>query len=157
MGLKTKIHLRYELNDPPNMVKPNDELSGTLYIENQDKKDKKIKKLFISCVEVYEEYTKNTDAENNVTWEWEDKRNELKRFDLTTGEKIKSGDSKSYEFDIKLPGSWRKKKGEKLRSWHLTLQFMQKTGMMATLGANPDDALCVLPVEGSEASPSFGS
>ena len=139
MGLKSKIYLRYEVNDPPNMVNPNDELSGTLYIENQDKKDKKIKKLFISCVEVYEEYTKNT------------------RYDLTTGEKIKSGDSKSYEFDIKLPGSWRKKKGEKLRSWHLTLQFMQKTGMMATLGANPDDALCVLPVEGSEASPSFGS
>ena len=157
MGLKSKMYLRYEINDPPNMVNPNDTLSGTLYIESQDKKDKKIKKLFIDCVELYEEYVKSEDADGNVSWDWVNQKKQLKRYELTAGEKIKSGDTKKYKWEIQLPSSWSRKKSDKEKGWHMALHFKQKTGMKASLGANKNDATCVLPVKHSKASPSFGS
>ena len=55
-----------------------------------------------------------------------------------------------------MPDNWSRKKKNKIEDWHMALLFMQKTGMVTSLGADRDAAYCVLPVEGTKRVPSFG-
>ena len=43
----TKVHVAYEIKDPPLIVKSNDEIEGKILLTNGEKMDKKLKKLFI--------------------------------------------------------------------------------------------------------------
>jgi len=42
----TKVHVAYEIKDPPLIVKSNDEIEGKIIITNGEKKDKKLKSLY---------------------------------------------------------------------------------------------------------------
>ena len=157
----TKVHVTYEIKDPPLIVKSNDELEGKIIVTNGEKKDKKLKKLFIELYDMYKEFTIHRNPESGEETErWEDQKKELKQWDIASGDKLKSGEKKEFPFKIKLP-NWQRKKGkekegDKFNNWRLQLHFNQKTGMVASRGSEKNDATCILPVKGSKFNPSFG-
>lgn len=157
MGLKSKIYVSYKLDDPPELVKPNDEIKGKLILRSEEKKEKKIKRLEVNVIEEYLEKVIRVDQESGEeTKSYEERKNKLMEIEVAKGEKIGNGDTKEWDFKIKLPGSWTHKKKSKIKNWHLSLWFIQKTGMVESRGADKDAATCVLPVEHSKMSPSFG-
>ncbi|MFX1378553.1 MAG: hypothetical protein ACFFA4_05630 [Promethearchaeota archaeon] len=157
----TKVHVAYEIKDPPLIVKPNDEIEGKIILTNGEKKDKKLKKLFIELFDMYKEFVTTTDPQSGEETEaWRDQKKELKQWDIISGEKLKAGETKEYPFKIKLP-TWQKKKGkgkedEIYNKWRLELHFKQKTAMVASRGSEKLDATCILPVKGSKLNSSFG-
>jgi len=161
MGLGTKIHVTYELKDKPLIVKEDDTLEGKIIVTSEEKKDKKLKKLFIELFEIYDALITSRDPETGEESEsWVKQKKELKQWDIAKGEKIKSGEKQEYKFEIQLP-KWQRKKGkgkegDKYNHWRLELHFNQKTGMVASRGSNKSDATCILPVKGSKMTPSFG-
>jgi len=157
----TKVHVTYEIKDPPLIVKPNDELEGKIIVTNGEKKDKKLKKLFIELYDMHKALITSRDPQSGEETEsWRDQKKELKQWDIASGDKLKSGEKKEYPFKIKLP-TWQRKKGkgkddDKFDQWRLQLHFNQKTGMVASRGSQKNDATCILPVKGSKFNPSFG-
>ena len=156
----TKVHVTYEIKDPPLILKTGDEIKGKIIVTNGEKKDKKLKKLFIELYDMYSEFVTGTDSEGNPYERWTKRKKELKQWDIASGEKIKSGEKQEYSFEIKLP-NWQKKKGkgkddDKYNEWRLELHFNQKTSMVASRGSNKLDGTCILPVKGSKSTPSFG-
>ncbi len=157
----TKVHVTYEIKNPPLIVKPNDEIEGKIIITNGEKKDKKLKKLFIELYDMYTALVTSRDPQSGEETEsWKDQKKELEQWNIASGEKIKSGEKKEYPFKIKLP-TWKKKKGkgkddDEYNNWRLELHFNQKTGMVASRGSEKKDGTCILPVKGSKATPSFG-
>lgn len=157
----TKIHVSYELDDEPLIVKPGDKLSGKVIVKNKGKKDKKLKKLFVRLVEKYKQLEESTDSETGEkTTHWAKKKNTLQKLELAKKDKIDSGDKQEFKFDMTLP-NWKRKKGkgksdDKYDNWHLSLYFVQKTGMVASRGSDKKDATCILPVKGGMVAPSFG-
>lgn len=157
----TKVHVAYEIKNPPLIVKPNDEIEGKIIVTNGEKKDKKLKKLFIELYDMYTALITSKDPQTGEETEsWRDQKKELKQWNIASGEKLKSGEKKEYPFKIKLP-TWKKKKGkgkddDEYNNWRLELHFNQKTGMVASRGSEKNDATCILPVKGSKATPSFG-
>lgn len=157
----TKVHVTYEIYNPPLIVKPDDEIEGKIIITNGEKKDKKLKKLFIELYDVYQAFMTRRDPESGEETEsWVPQKKELNQWDITSNEKLKSGEVKEYPFKIKLP-EWQKKKGkgkedDKYNEWRLELHFNQKTSMVASRGSEKKDATCILPVKGSKIKPSFG-
>lgn len=81
----------------------------------------------------------------------------MKKIEIASKESLKSGEKKEFDFKVKMPGTWSKTKKNKIKDWHLALMFIQKTGMLASGGADKDAAYCVLPVEGTKRVPSFGN
>ena len=55
IGKLTKMHVGYEILNPPQMVKPRDILEGKIIVMNNDEVDLKLKELFIEFVEYYDE------------------------------------------------------------------------------------------------------
>ena len=153
----TKVHVTYEIKDKPLIVKEDDKLVGKIIVTNGEKKDKKLKKLYIELYEIYDAHWVNTNSETGEETEgWRTTKKELKQWDIASGEKLKSGEKQEFKFDIQLP-KWQRKKGkDKFKNWQLELHFNQKTGMVASRGSNKTDATCVLPVKGSKGTPSFG-
>ena len=157
----TKVHVTYEIKDPPLIVKANDEIEGKIIITSGEKKDKKLKKVFIELYDMYTALITSRDPQSGEETEsWRDQKKELKQWDIASGEKLKSGEKKEYPFKIKLP-TWQKKKGkgkedDEYNNWRLELHFNQKTGMVASRGSDKKDGTCILPVKGSKATPSFG-
>ncbi len=156
----TKVHVEYEIKNPPLIVKPNDEIEGKIIITNGEKKDKKLKKLFIELYDMYSEFVTGTNAEGEPYERWVKRKKEIKQWDIASGEKIKSGEKQEYDFKIKIP-NWDRKKGkgkedDKFNNWRLQLHFNQKTAMVASRGSLKKDATCVLPVKGGRVAPSFG-
>ena len=157
----TKVHVAYEFKDPPLIVKSNDEIEGKILLTNGEKKDKKLKKLFIELYDMYKELVTTTNPETGEETEaWRDQKRELKQWDIASGEKLKTGESKEYPFKIKLP-TWQRKKGKGkeddiYNKWHLELHFKQKTSMVASRGSEKIDGTCILPVKGAKFTPSFG-
>ena len=145
----------------PLIVKEDDKLEGKIIVTNGEKKDKKLKKLFIELYEVYDAFWTRRDPETGQETEgWSKKKKELKQWDIASGEKIKSGEKQEYKFEIQLP-KWQIKKGkgkegDKFNNWCLELHFNQKTSMVASRGSSKTDATCILPVKGSKITPSFG-
>jgi hypothetical protein len=156
MGVLTKIYCSYELKDPKDKLNPNDEIEGKFFLENQDKKDKKLKKAIVKIAEVYSEKVITKDADGNDVKNYYDRQVDRQKLEVASKDKIKSGEKKEFDFKIKMPGNWSRKKKNKIKDWHMALMFMQKTGMVASLGADKDSAYCVLPVEGTKRAPSFG-
>ncbi len=152
-----KIYCSYEIKDPPDELHPNDELEGKFFIESKDKKDKKLKKAIIKIVEVYREKIISRNAEGEEIKTWKDREKDMKKFEIVKGDTLKSGERNEYDFKIKMPGKWTRKKKNKIKDWHLALIFIQKTGMVASPGADKDTAYCVLPIEGTKRTPSFGN
>ncbi|MHA1931340.1 MAG: hypothetical protein ACW96X_02305 [Promethearchaeota archaeon] len=157
----TKVHVAYEIKNPPLIVKPDDEIEGKIIVTNGEKKDKKLKKLFIELYDIYQAFiTKRDPATGEETESWAPQKRELKQWDIASDDKIKSGEKKEFPFTIKLP-NWEKKKGkgkedDKYNEWRLELHFNQKTGMVASRGSEKNEATCILPVKGSKIKPSFG-
>ncbi len=157
----TKVHVAYEIKNPPLIVKPNDEIEGKIIVTNGEKKDKKLKKLFIELYDMHTALVTSTDPQSGEETEsWRDQKKELKQWDIASGDKIKSGEKKEYPFSIKLP-NWQRKKGkgkedDKFNNWRLQLHFNQKTGMVASRGSEKNDATCILPTKGTKYNPSFG-
>jgi hypothetical protein len=157
----TKVHVAYEIKNPPLIVKPNDEIEGKIIVTNGEKKDKKLKKLFIELYDMYQALLTSTDPQTGEETEaWREQKKELKQWDIASGDKLKSGEKKEFPFKIKLP-TWQPKKGkgkedDKYNHWRLQLHFNQKTGMVASRGSEKNDATCILPTKGSKFNPSFG-
>ncbi len=157
----TKVHVEYEIKDPPLIVKPNDEIEGKIIVTNGEKKDKKLKKLFIELYDMYTALVTTTNSETGEETEsWVQKKKELKQWNIASGDKLKSGEKKEFPFKIQLP-NWQKKKGkgkegDEYNHWRMELHFNQKTGMVASRGSQKKDATCILPVKGSKSDPSFG-
>ena len=71
----TKVHVTYEIKEPPLIVKPNDEIEGKIIITNGEKKDKKLKKLFIELYDMYKEFVTTRDPETGEESEtWRDQK-----------------------------------------------------------------------------------
>ncbi len=137
------------------IVKPGDELKGKVFIRNEDKKDQKLKYVGVAVTENYEHDVKRL---NQQTKQYDLIKKEecktLKKFDIYQGgEKLGPGDTKEFDFIIKLPSLPSRKE----RDWYLSLDFMQKTGMFTTTGKDENDAICILPVPGSDRVPAIGN
>jgi hypothetical protein len=153
----TDVYCGYKIEKAPETLEPNDEIEGIFIIENRGKKEKKLKKAFVTINELYLEKMIYRDAETGEeTKKYEDRKNTLKTEEVTKGDKIKPGEKKEIDFKIKMPSSWSKKKKNKIKDWRLEMWFVQKSAMVASRGSHKDDATCVLPVKGSKRSPSFG-
>ncbi|UCC20815.1 MAG: hypothetical protein JSV62_05920 [Promethearchaeota archaeon] len=153
----TDIYCGYKIEKAPETLEPNDEIEGIFIIENRGKKEKKLKKAFIRINELYLEKMIYKDPETGEeTKKYEDRKNTLKTEDIVKGDKIKAGEKKEIKFKLNMPGSWSKKKKNKIKDWRLEMWFIQKSAMVGSRGSHKDDATCVLPVKGSKRSPSFG-
>ena len=153
----TDIYCGYKITKAPETLQPNDEIEGIFILENKGKKDKKLKKALIRINELYREKVVWTDQETGEKQKkYEERKKEMKTFEIVKGDKIKGGEKKELEFKIKMPSSWSKKKKNKIKDWRLELWFVQKTAMVPSRGSDKDDATCVLPVKGSKRAPSFG-
>ena len=145
----TKIHVRYEILNQPLFVGPFDTLEGLIIVSNNGEKDQKLKELYIEVLEIYAKKVVRDDSN------WDSISNSLQKFFITTQGIIHAGEEQTYKFKINLP-EWKRKKGRKIESWHITLNFKHKSKLIASMGSNKRNATCVLPVEGSQLTPSFG-
>jgi len=153
----TDIYCGYKIEKAPETLEPNDEIEGIFILENRGKKDKKLKKAVIRINELYREKIIRRDPESGEeTKTYEERKNEIKTEEILKGDKLKAGEKKEIKFKIKMPGSWSKKKRNKIKDWRLEMWFVQKSAMVASRGSQKDDATCILPVKGSKLSPSFG-
>ena len=146
MGKLTKIHIGYEIIEPPISVEPNDELLGKIIVTNNGVKDLKLKELFIDLYEIYE-----VDQGEGIDM----LKNRLSNYYINTKGVIKANETQIYDFRIRL-SRWKRRKGRKIRSWSIQLHFKQKTKMVASRGSIKRNATCILPVQGSTVTPSFG-
>ena len=145
----TKVHVRYEINNALSIVEPFDEIEGKIYVTNNSDSDKKLKELYIDLVEDYVESVNRSDTDRNFI------KNSLQKYFLVTRGIINAGEEQEYDFKINLP-QWKTRKGKKINSWHLALHFKQKTALAASRGSIKLNATCILPVFGTQVSPSFG-
>ncbi len=159
----TKVLVKYSLDEKPIIVKPGHKLKGKVIITNGEKKDKKLKSVFIELFDMYQALLTRTDAQTGDEEEyWSSMKKELKQWDLVKKgkDKIESGKTLEFPFELELP-NWERKKGkgkedDKFNDWHLELHFNQKTAMVASRGADKKEATCILPVKGTRIKPSFG-
>ncbi|MHA1298293.1 MAG: hypothetical protein ACTSO9_02495 [Candidatus Helarchaeota archaeon] len=139
-----KISCSFEITDPKEEYKPNNEISGKFLISSDEKKDKKLKNVEIWLVEhpgPGEQQPGNYGCLiDGIGYHFRP----IKKYKIAKGDKIAPGEVKSYDFTIKLPGTWRVRGGRGI-DWFLALIFMQKTGLSITPGT-----MCVLPVQGSD-------
>ena len=145
----TKVHVRYEMINPPSIVEPFEELEGKVFVTNNSEKDKKLKVLYVELVEQYVESVNRADTDRNEI------KNILSKYFLTTKGIIKAGEEQEYLFKIILP-KWKRRKGKRINDWHLALHFKQKTKLAASRGSIKRNAACFLPVEGTQIPPAFG-
>jgi len=96
-------------------------------------------------------------SHTNISFRYE------KQWDLVKKgkDKIKSGETLEFPFEIELP-NWTKKKGkgkedDTYNEWRLELHFNQKTAMVASRGADKKEATCILPAKGTRLNPHFGN
>lgn len=147
MGKLTKIHVTYEIYHPPLIIQPFDELDGKIIVTNNGEKDLKLKELFIDLLELWDE----DDGEGLSP-----RKNKLNSYFLGTRGVLHSSETQEYPFRIALQ-KWRRKKGKRIYGWSIQLHFKQKTKMVASRGSIKKNATCVLPVQGTMVSPSFGN
>ncbi len=139
-----KIFVKYEINNPKSQYQPLDEISGTFWIENRDEKDKKLKIVEIRVVACFYKLSSTTKYST-----WEPRINVLTKFPIDKGKEIRSGEILKYNFKIQLPKKWKPKTRKTNKDWHLTLGFFQKTGLIATNGADRQTGNFIIPVEHS--------
>jgi hypothetical protein len=97
----TKVHVAYKINDPPLVVKPGTEIEGKIIVTNGEKKDKKLKKLFIELYDIYQALITRRDPESGEETEsWAPFKKELKQWDIASNDKLKSGEKKEFPFTI---------------------------------------------------------
>ena len=147
IGKLTKMHVGYEILNPPQMVKPRDILEGKIIVMNNDEVDLKLKELFIEFVEYYDE-----DYGEGLS----PVKNKLQKYYINTRGMIESNETQEYNFKIRLP-KWKRRRGRRISNWNLQLRFKQKTKLIASRGSISRNATCILPVKGSMSIPSFGS
>lgn len=166
------IFCYYNIVNPPEFYRPNDEISGVFYIENKGKKEKKLKKIEIRLYEVYQEYkVKNTTTKKFVrvggevtivkvpetTASWVNRSKSLIKYKKKPKEIIKPGEIKEFPFKFKLPSTWSPKISQTFKDWHFALVFRKKTGLKTNLGATPNTAYYVLPIQKSVRPPSVSN
>ncbi len=128
------IHVSYKIETVvEGYVKPGDEIKGKMFMRNEEQKAIKVKYAGVWVVQ------------EPASGDLED---QLKRVDLYKGGKIEPGETVELDFNIKLPSF--------ASGRALMLFFMQKTGMIPTLGKDRDEATCVLPIPHSPRMPHFG-
>ena len=147
IGKLTKMHVGYEIMNPPQMVKPGDPLEGKIIVTNNDEIDLKLKELFIEIVESYDE-----DYGEGLS----PIKNKLQKYHINTRGIIRSNETQEYNFKIKLP-KWKRRRGKRIANWNLQLRFKQKTKLIASRGSISRNATCILPVKGTMVTPSFGN
>ncbi len=145
-----KIFVSYKIETlVEGTVRPGDELKGKVFVRNEESKEQKLK--YVGA------YVK----EHCMEKRWNDIRKMeedvdvgrlLKKVDIFSGGKIGPGETLDFDFTIKLPTF----PGRQKRDWHVSLDFVQKTGLFSSQGKDVEDAKCVLPVPGSDRTPSIG-
>ncbi len=156
-SITSKIHITYEIYDPPSIVYPNDTLSGKITLSNTGNKEKKLKKVYIELLSRFEHYERLSEHDPDSLFtrkRWMEQSIFLKKYRLEHPQFIKSGEKIEIGFVIQLPSKWKPIKGKKYRDWHLALFFLQKTGLISNVGTHSKDAICILPVEQSDIPPS---
>ena len=148
MVSRTKIHVTYQIKDPPMIVEPYSEIEGTIIVANQGVKDQKLKEVFIDLVERYDR-----DSDEG----WDAVRNKLQSFRFNTRGMIRSGETHEIDFRIALPKWPKVKKGRRFGNWSIQLHFKQKTKLVASRGSLKANATCILPVRGTQVGVSFGN
>jgi hypothetical protein len=136
--------------DVQGIVKPNEELKGKVFVLNEDKKEQKLKYVGANVAEHCLEKRYN---ETFKEYRDEDVGKVLKKVDIFQGGKIGPGETMEFDFLIKLPTL----PGRRHKDWHVSIDFIQKTGLFKTGGKDVEDAKCVLPVPGSDRVPSIGN
>ena len=150
--LQSKIYIGYEIKNQLPTYKPNDIISGTMRLKNNDKKEIKFKELYVELLELYRKYVRGRKGNS-----WDHVSNTLVKYPFSSKISLKPGDSLAFDFEFSLP-KWKvKKEGKKFKEWHLALYFMQKSKLITSRGSNKMDATCVLPVIGTKVTPSFGN
>ncbi len=135
--------------DVQGLVKAGDELKGKVFVRNEDKKEQKLKYVGVILNENFERPGTTQHGPSTVRGAIK-----IKKFDVFDGgDNMGPGETKEFDFQIKLPGLPAKR----FRDWHITLDFVQKTGMKSSAGEDKLDASCVLPVRGSDRDPTIGS
>ena len=114
-----------------------------------------MKKVFIRINEYYEKYEKHhRDEASGPSREWVGHGGTLKKYHLSHPKIIKAGEVIELEFEIQLPSKWAPRLGKRLRKWHIYLAFKHKSGLLVSSGTKKSDAFCILPVRGSQKTPS---
>ncbi|MGQ4872996.1 MAG: hypothetical protein ACP6IY_02875 [Promethearchaeia archaeon] len=142
-----KIYIHYQIDDVKSDYIPGMNISGKIWIQNQDLKEKKLKKLEARVVEFFEIYETRKMGKVKKTQWWQSKK-VIKKFIIAEKELLPSGSELEFIFNIDLP-NWQSKSAKNIRNWWLGLIFYQKTGMIATQGINPLDATFVIPCKDS--------
>ncbi len=150
-----KLFVSYKIeNVIEGIVKPGDELKGKVFIRCEESKAQKLKGIGATLSERYNE---DVWVEDFRTKDWtlqtKDEQKNLKDYEIFKADtKIEPGDTKEFDFVIKLPSI----PGPQKWGWHIALSFYSKGGMFSSGAKDADEATCVLPVPGSTRMPNFG-
>ncbi len=148
--LHSKVHVSYEIKNQLPSYKTNDVIKGTMFLTNNDNKEINFKELYIELLELYLKYVRG--AKGN---KWQHDINSLFKIPFSANFILKVGETLAFDFEFRLP-KWKVKKGKKFKEWHLAIYFIQKSKLIASRGSNKMDAVCILPVMGTQVVPSFG-
>jgi hypothetical protein len=144
-----KISVRYQINNAQSKYFPGMNISGKVWVESEESKDKKLKSVIARVMESYEVYETRKSG-NTRTTTWWPEFNILLKHVIASKDTLLAGATKGFDFSLNLP-NWQPKLEKDHRNWWLGIFFVQKTGLMATGGARPLDAVFILPCEGASA------
>ncbi len=150
-----KLFVSYKIeNVIEGIVKPGDELKGKVFVRSEEQKEQKLKGIRAKLMEHF-----NEDAWqiNHRLQQYElvpqDGASLLKEFEIFKADtKIQPGETKEFDFIIKLPSI----PGPKKWGWYVSLYFFSKSGLFSSGAKDKDEATCVLPVPGSTRMPNIG-
>ena len=135
------MYIRYDILNTKYNYSLGDELSGTFWVENKGVYDKKLKRVVVKIVEFY--YKHECVIFKHV---WNPIMNTLREKIIDKKKIIKAGETKEYEFSIKIPKRLEISKERNIKEWNLTLCFFEKTGMMSTTGVD-GEGVFIIPMD----------
>jgi len=144
-----KILVNYHINDAQGNYSPGMSVSGKMTLTSHEDNPVKLKNVSLRVQEMFEKYVTQKSG-NTRTSGWAQRAKTVGKLPpLAAKEEIAPGEVKEYDFDITLP-NWKVKSKKNIRHWWVGLHFTFKSGMIASRGVRPIDAIFILPCYGSE-------
>ncbi len=135
------IYIRYDILNPKYNYSLGDELLGIFWIENRDDYDKKLKRVSVKIVEFYYKHERVA-----IKYAWNPIMNTLRKKIIDKKKIIKAGETKEYEFNIRIPKTLEIPKARTIRDWKLTLCFFERTEFLSTTGVD-GEGVYLIPMD----------
>lgn len=136
-----KMYITYTLEEPLDLYEGGEILKGKMFLESTNKKTKKLKFVKARISENWMYKKSRTEIEPQFNF--------LNEVELDKKATIEPGETKEYDFEIQFPKGVSPRTGKKISDWSLALNFIQKSGIKASLGARKITASYPIIIEGT--------